>query len=366
MNEHHRGAHAHAGNLGLERAFVLAVEVRDVGRRTAHVEADQVREAGLAPALRHSDHAGGRPGQNRILALEQFRGGESAGGHHEHEAGNVAAIPHLFALRGGCRSGGVAFCGDRSAHALCAEITRHLPNILPQDRREIRIDDGGIAAADQFDERRDLVAHRHLRKSDLARERSHALLMLGIAIGVHEHDRDRLDAVGASGRKLAAQRRQIRLALDGTVGVHAFVHFDDALVEHLRFDDVACEDLRPRLVADLERVAKTLGGDEERALALALQQRIGRDRGAHLHATDQAWGNRLIRLDAEEVADALHRGIAIGLGIVRKKLVRHEAPVRPAPDHVGKGATAVDPEIPRVVVLRAVHPLCCPLPDPSQ
>ena len=70
VNEHHRGAHAHAGNLGLERAFVLAVEVRDVGGGAAHVEADEVREPRLAPALRHPHHAGGRSGQDRVLALE--------------------------------------------------------------------------------------------------------------------------------------------------------------------------------------------------------------------------------------------------------------------------------------------------------
>ena len=43
MDQHHRRAHAHAGDLGLERALVLAIEVRDVGRGAAHVEADQMR-----------------------------------------------------------------------------------------------------------------------------------------------------------------------------------------------------------------------------------------------------------------------------------------------------------------------------------
>ena len=87
-----------------------------------------------------------------------------------------------------------------------------------------------------------------------------------------------------------AQRGEVRLALDGSVGTHALVHFEDALVEHFRLDDVAGKDLRPRLVADLEGVAKTLGDDEERALALALEQRIGRDRGAHFHFADHAGG----------------------------------------------------------------------------
>ena len=273
----------------------------------------------------------------------------------------AAASP--LAARGGAQvSCDLVSCG----RVACAQVPRHLANVLPQDRREIGIDDGGIAAADQLDERRDLVAHRYLRKADLARERGHLPLVLGVAIGMHEHDRDRPDAGGARGRKLAPQRGEVRLALDGSVGTHALVHFEDALVEHFRLDDVAGKDLRPRLVADLEGVAKTLGDDEERALALALEQRIGGDRGAHLHFADHAVGNRLARLDADEVADALHGGVAIGLGIIREELVRNQRPVRPAPDHIGECAAAVDPEIPCVVMPCAVHPLCRPLPGPSQ
>ena len=43
-------------------------------------------EAGVAPGLRHADHAAGGTGQDGVLALKQFGGGEAAGGHHEHEA----------------------------------------------------------------------------------------------------------------------------------------------------------------------------------------------------------------------------------------------------------------------------------------
>ena len=98
VDQHHRRAHAHAGDLGLERALVLAVEMRDVGRGAAHVEADQVREAGLASGLRHADHAARRSGQDRVLALEQLGRGEPARRHHEHRdatwsLADVAASP---------------------------------------------------------------------------------------------------------------------------------------------------------------------------------------------------------------------------------------------------------------------------------
>ena len=48
VDQHHRRAHAHAGDLGLEGALVFAVEMRDVGRGAAHVEADDARETGRA------------------------------------------------------------------------------------------------------------------------------------------------------------------------------------------------------------------------------------------------------------------------------------------------------------------------------
>src|SRR5436305_1739941 len=79
-------AHAHARDLRLERALVLAVVVRHVGRGAAHVEADQAIEPRLASGLRHADHTAGWTGEDRVLALEQLRRGQPAGRHHEHQA----------------------------------------------------------------------------------------------------------------------------------------------------------------------------------------------------------------------------------------------------------------------------------------
>src|SRR4029077_15609606 len=110
---------------------------------------------------------------------------------------------------------------------------------------------------------------------------------------------------------------EIGRALDRAVGAHALVDLDDALVESLRLDDVSRKNLGARLIADFQRVAKAPGGDEQRALALALQERVGRDRGAHLDRPDAALRDRLARDEAEEIANALDRGVAVGLRIVR-------------------------------------------------
>ena len=115
--------------------------------------------------------------------------------------------------------------------------------------------------------------------------------------------------------EIAPHGGEIGRALDRAVGAHALVDFGDALVQHVGLDDVAGENLRPRLVADLQRVAETFGDQQQRAVALALEQRVGGDRRAHLHRADAARRDRLAGFQAEQVADALHGGVGIGFRV---------------------------------------------------
>ena len=85
VNQHHRRAHAHAGDFGLESALILAVEMCDIGRCAAHVETDDAFEAGAASRLRHGDDAARRAGEDRILAGKKRRVGQAARRHHEHQ-----------------------------------------------------------------------------------------------------------------------------------------------------------------------------------------------------------------------------------------------------------------------------------------
>ena len=68
---------------------------------------------------------------------------------------------------------------------------------------------------------------------------------------------------------------------------------------------------RARLIADLERIAKAARRHQERALAAPLEQRIGRDRRAHLDGVDRAGRDRLARSEADEAADRLNRGVFV-------------------------------------------------------
>ena len=59
-----------------------------------------------------------------------------------------------------------------------AQLAGDLLDIAREDRREIGIGHGGVAAPDQLHQRADLMADRDLGEADLARDRGDALLMV--------------------------------------------------------------------------------------------------------------------------------------------------------------------------------------------
>ena len=125
----------------------------------------RLEDSGARFLVTDADHAAGRAGQDRILALEAVGRGEAARRHHEHQERVLPAVAvgrgiFRYRLNLGC----------------------HLGHVAANDGREISVDHGRVAATDQLDQGRDFVANRHLREAGLARERSHASLMLGISI----------------------------------------------------------------------------------------------------------------------------------------------------------------------------------------
>ncbi len=198
------------------------------------------------------------------------------------------------------------------------------------------------------------MADRDLGKADLAGDRCNELFMSRITIGMHEDDGDRTVARIELRLKVRAHRRLVRLRLDFSVGTHAFVDFHDRRVEQFGLHDLLGKDVGSGLITDRQRIFEAACGDEQRPLALALQQRIGGDGRSHFNSADQFGRNRLPSFDLQQLANALHGSIAIGFGIFRKDLVGHKCPIRLAPNDIGKCAAAVDPEIP--LVLRHAMP----------
>ena len=125
MNIHHRGTHPDACHLGLERPFVIARIVADIGRRAAHVKADQLAETGGLAGFDHADDPPRRTGQNRVFSLKQRRIRQPARGLHEQQP------------------------FTRAAHIQGA---RHLIDIAAQDGRKVGVNHGRIPPPDQLGE----------------------------------------------------------------------------------------------------------------------------------------------------------------------------------------------------------------------
>ena len=174
MDAHHRRAHAHPGDLGHEGALILAVVVRHIGRGAAHIEGDQPLDAGHGARLDGADNAARRAGQDAVLALEQGCLGEPAVGLHEQQPA-------------------------------AAEFGRDPVHIAPQDRRQIGVDHGGVAPADQLHQGADQMRDGYLGEADLFGNPGRPRLVIVIAVAVHEDDGRRADAVAVGRRQVARQ-----------------------------------------------------------------------------------------------------------------------------------------------------------------
>ena len=95
---------------------------------------------------------------------------------------------------------------------------------------------------------------------------------------------------------------------------------------------------------------------QQRPVALALQQRVGRHRCSHLHRLDRGLGDRRVIAQRQHVPDSLQRRILIGFGIFRQQLVRFQRAIRCPRHDIGKSATPVHPELPATLFLRH-HPI---------
>ena len=137
------------------------------------------------------------------------------------------------------------------------------------------------------------MAFGDLLETKLAGDLRHQALVRRIAIGVHEHDRDGVVALGSRIGERGAHALKVGRRLDRAVGANALIDLDDAGIKLLGLYDVAREYARARLIADLERIAKATRGHEQRALAAPLEQRVGGDRRSHLDGANCAGRNWL-------------------------------------------------------------------------
>ncbi len=280
VDRHHRRAHPDARDFGLERPLEAAGVECHVGGGAAHVEADDAIEPGHGGGARGADDAAGGAGQDRVLALEGMRLGEPAVRLHEIE-------PHACQLR------------------------LHPGDIAPQNGRQIGVHHRGVAARHQPQQRAHRVARGYLREPGRARQCRQASLMVGIAPGVHQHDRAGGDTVRARPREGVARRILVERLELGAIGTDAPGQLDHPLMQHRRQLHIEVEQSRPGLIADTQDVGESTVDHQQRALAAPLQQRVGGNRRPHLHAVHSC-RDRRVGGQAEHGANTGDRGIRVG------------------------------------------------------
>ena len=168
---HHRCGNPHPRDHTVAGQFIVTSVMRDIRAGSAHVEANQLLVPKRLASSDHADHPARWPRQNCILAAKRTHFGQSAVRLHETQA-----------------IGFGQFCAKSIG-------------VAPQHRGEIGIHHRRIAARDQFDERRDLMAGADLCKAHFARKFGQPRLVLAVFPAMHQDNCDGIKAISAQSLK---------------------------------------------------------------------------------------------------------------------------------------------------------------------
>ena len=222
-------------------------------------------------------------------------------------------------------------------------------DVCPQNGIQIRVDDGRVAAGDDFHQRRDAARKADFRKAQLARDAAHKLLVLRMAVGVQQAHGQRLDRPAPQRGQLGTDRRRVGRFQHRAVGRDPLVDFHHRCEQRFRLADRQVEQPRPILIADLEDVAEAARGDQCRRRAAAGEQSVRATGGPQ--ADGDRW-NRGRPAQAEQIADSLDRRFFVGQQFIglpdgRRCVKRLRKPqqclVRVERGHVGFGRDAALP-----------------------
>jgi len=186
----------------------------------------------------------------------------------------------------------------------------------------------------------------NLRVANGAGDLGHAGLVIGVQICVQKGYGNRAQPRvitrlqgGACG--LFVQRRD-----HTAIGIKAFGNLGHLFVQKIGPLDMKGKQIGSGLIADPQKVAEPFGHKKQNPLAFALQKRVGGNGRAHFNGANAALGNRVVKAQAKQIANALFRRIDIALGIVGEQLMGVQCPIRCASDDIGKRAAAINPKLP--------------------
>ena len=310
---------AGADGILLGARDLAVLDHRGLGRRAAHVEGDDLLELlGARPAPGRRPRR--RPGPDSMMFI-----GRSAAARVGREA---AVRLHQQQAR-------------RNAGAV--EPLAQRPQIGRDDRHHIGVDDRGRGALVLLDLGQHLAgdAERQVRRlagDDVAQHQ----LVRRIGEGVQQADRRSPRPSRPAAHRPRARRRPDRAARST---LPACV---DPLVDHPA--QIALDQRRaacPRRVvepghaqrADLQHVAKALGGDQADARALVLEDRVGGDRGAVADLLDGAAVEAGLARRPRSSPSTMACGVVAD---ARRDLLGVDGAVGAEQHDVGEGAADVD------------------------
>ena len=352
---HRSGLGAGAARPDLEVAFAAdpgdraaaGADGLDVDHRDAHRErADRAAIGDVRPA-----------------AFDQAEVGRGAAGVERHHVGEAGDLGHHGAAeRAGRRARQRG--GDRLPHDLlgagdAAARLHHQERLVLEAGAELVVHAAQIAFHVRLDEGVDQSGDRALVFAIFGQHRAgerqravgivlrenlrDAPLVRGIGIGVDQADADRAHALPrkncAAARTLASSSGRSSCAAEIEPAAHLAHEMQrhDALRLHPEIGIAVA--LRHRLAGDLQDMPEACGDDQPEPADLALQQRVGGDRGAVGEAGDvvgRAAGRLEDRLDAAHQPDRRIGGRARHLGDP------HGARAAIDRNDIGEGAAGVD------------------------
>ncbi len=279
VDVHHRRLQAHAVDLGGVPARQFACVQAHVRGGTAHVESDQPSPPAGPRHGREADDAARRAGEHPVDAAETVPVHQSAVTLHEHELWEVVA---------------------------CREFATECRDVPCEHRRQVGVGDGAVAACHEPDDGRRLVRRHNLREACLQRQRGGPPLVGGVPDAVQEHDRCAAQTARLRGGECLEQTWFVEWLEHFALRVDPLTRLDHARMQKCGQPDCLREDVRPVLVPDSEGVREAARRDEQCRLAAALEQCVGRDRGAEPHGVD---GVPVRRVAREHRVDATDCGI---------------------------------------------------------
>jgi hypothetical protein len=207
------------------------------------------------------------------------------------------------------------------------------------DRREIRVDRRRAHPLVLADLGQQFVRRRHQNPGQrLAGQGGQCDLVRGIDVGVDQADGQRVEALVGQAGQHSLGLGLVQLSADRPVGVDALVDLDPEPPRHQGRRPPPGEVVhrRARFAPDVQLVTESARGHDRDATALALQQRVGRDRRAVEQRVEpgRATGRQHV---ADQPVDRGPQDLRR-----RENLVDQDRAVAVDGDHVGEGPADVE------------------------